>query len=398
MSRTRILITLAGLAAILVTSGAVYVFLELDRTTASLQAAETTLDDTTATLQETRVALAESNRDRVALADAAERLQQDKAGLQRDKSSLQADKNALTGYLNSELAKNGALTDDLEAAGVVHAQIRGEWVELQSQITTLSNEKADVEWRLGEMTQRFEARDADYTALYTQHQQLVQAVRAVEELTARASGLRTEIATLEERRQPLLLAMQRQRVEGFLCTGSMEPKLTCLDTATWMPNFSPEEIVVGTVISFDNRACWSDAVGGRSAHRVVATHIIDDVHYYWPKGDAHPHADGCWVPHTAVDGYLIELHRNTVTANAELRDNVNAANAAYSSAWEAYLDAIQAYCGHRNIQRCSVSTSNALGRQAQALWLQVQEASALYTCWYNNAAASQYPGHIPYTC
>ena len=128
-----------------------------------------------------------------------------------------------------------------------------------------------------------------------------------------------------------------------------------------MPDFSPEEIVVGTVISFDNRACWSDAVGGRSAHRVVSTHVIDDVHYYWPKGDAHAHADGCWVPHTAVDGYLIELHRNTVTANAELRDNVNAANAAYASAWEAYLDAIQAYCGHRNPQRCSVSTSNAIG-------------------------------------
>ena len=227
------------------------------------------------------------------------------------------------------------------------------------------------------------------------HQRLVQAVGAVEELTARASGLRSAIATLEERRQPLLLAMQRQRVEGFLCTGSMEPKLTCLDTATWMPDFSPEEIVVGTIISFDNRGCWSDAVGGRSAHRVVSTHVIDDVHYYWPKGDAHADADGCWVPHTAVDGYLIELHRNTVTANAELRDNVNAANAAYSSAWEAYLDAIQAYCGHRNPQRCSVSTSNLLGRQAQTLWLQVQEASALYTCWYNNAAAVPVPRPHP---
>ena len=370
MRRTRILITLAGLAAILVTSGA---YLRVPRARSHQRQPsgrpQTALADTTATLQETRVALAESIRDRVALADAAERLQQDKAGLQRDKSSLQADMNALTGYLNSELAKNGALTDDLEAAGVVHVQLRGEWVEAQSQITTLTDEKVDVEWRLDEMTQRFEARDADYTALYTQHQQLVQAVRAVEELTARATGLRTEIATLEERRQPLLLAMQRQRVEGFLCTGSMEPKLTCLDTATWMPDFSPEEIVVGTVISFDNRACWSDAVGGRSAHRVVATHIIDDVHYYWPKGDAHAHADGCWVPHTAVDGYLIELHRNTVTANAELRDNVNAANAAYSSAWEAYLDAIQAYCGHRNhtaMQRLHIQRTGTAGASSVA--------------------------------
>ena len=149
MLRTRILIILAGLAAILVAYGAVFAFLALDGDNASLRATQTALDDTTATLQETRVALAESIRDRVALADAAERLQQDKAGLQRDKSSLQADMIALTGYLNSELAKNGALTDDLEAAGVAHVQLRGEWVELQSQITTMSDEKADVEWRLG---------------------------------------------------------------------------------------------------------------------------------------------------------------------------------------------------------------------------------------------------------
>ena len=398
MVRTRILIILAGLAAIMVAYGAVFAFLALDGDNASLRTTQTALADTDATLQETRVALAESDRDRVALAEVIDRLQQDKANLQRDRASLQADKNALVGYLNSALAENAALTDDLEAAGGVHVQLRGELVEADMQISTLTDEKVDVEWRLGEMTKRFEARDADYTALHAQHQQLVQAVGAAEELTARATGLRTEIATLEERRRPLFLAMQRQRVEGFLCTGSMEPKLTCLDTATWMPDFSPDEIVAGTVISFDNRACWSDAVGGRSAHRVVATHVIDDVHYYWPKGDAHADADGCWVPHTAVDGYLIELHRNTVLANAELRDNVNVANAAYSSAWEAYLDAIEAYCGHRNAQRCSVSTSTALGRQAQTLWGHVQEASALYSCWYNNAAASQYPGHIPYTC
>ena len=398
MIRTRILIIFAGLGAILLAYGAVFAFLTLDDDNASLRATQTALADTDATLQETRVALAELNNDRVALSEMNNRLEQERADLQRDRTSLQSDRNALIGYLNDAQAENAALTDDLDAARAVHVQLRGELVEAQSQITTLTDEKTDVEWRLNEMTRRFETRDADYTALNTQHQQLMEAVGAVEELTARASGLRTEIATLEERRQPLFLAMQRQRVEGFLCTGSMEPKLTCLDTATWMPDFSPDEIVAGTVISFDNRACWSDAVGGRSAHRVVSTHIIDDVQYYWPKGDAHADADGCWVPHTAVDGYLIELHRNTVPANADLRDNVNAANAAYNTAWEAYLDALQANCGHRNPQRCSVDTSTLLGQQAQTLWAQVQETSALNTCWYNNAASSQYPGHIPYEC
>ena len=66
MLRTRILIILAGLAAILVAYGAVFAFLALDGDNASLRATQTALDDTTATLQETRVALAESIRDRVA--------------------------------------------------------------------------------------------------------------------------------------------------------------------------------------------------------------------------------------------------------------------------------------------------------------------------------------------
>ena len=248
------------------------------------------------------------------------------------------------------------------------------------------------------MTLRFETRDAEYETLDAEHRRLVQAVGEAEALETRAGELREEIRGLEERRRPLLLAAQRQRVEGFLCTGSMEPKITCLDTATWMRDFSPEEIVVGSVISYPNRACLGDDTPGRTAHRVLAIQIIEGVHYYWPKGDALAEPDGCWVPYTAVDGYLVALHRNTVPANAMLRDEVNAARAAYDTAWEVYLDAIEATCGHRDHRRCSYSLTTALGRQTQDLWLQAKAASDFYSCWLGNAAASQRPGHIPYEC
>ena len=399
MSRTRILIILAGLAAILVTSGAVYVFMELDRTNASLQAAETTMEDTTATLRETRSALAESNRDRVALADAAERLQQDKAGLQRDKSSLQADMNALTGYLNSELAKNGALTDDLEAAGVAHVQLRGEWVEA----AVANHDPVGREGRRGMAARGNDAafRGAGRRVHYAAH-----AASAVD-----AGSRRRRRAHSPCHRPP-----QRDCHAGGASPAALPGHAAATrrgvplhgkhGTQAHLPGHGHVDarLLAGRDSRRNRHQLRQPSLLERRGWRQVSapgrryTHVIDDVHYYWPKGDAHAHADGCWVPHTAVDGYLIELHRNTVTANAELRDNVNAANVAYASAWEAYLDAIQAYCGHRNPQRCSVSTSNALGRQAQTLWGHVQEASALYTCWYNNAAASQYPGHIPYTC
>lgn len=401
MRRTRILAALAalaGLAAVVAASGVVYLLLELDGANDSLHATQTTLDDTISALAETRVSLANTRMDLVAQEEVSAGLRQEVTGLQRDNASLAVDKDALLGYLNDALLENGALTDDLEAAEVVKGELRGRQAAAVIQVTTLTAAKADLEGRLGDVTLRFETRDAEYTALDAEHRRLVQAAGEAEELETRAGELREEIRGLQERRRPLLLAVQRQRVEGFLCTGSMEPRITCLDTATWMRDFSPEEIVVGSVISYPNRACLGDDAPGRTAHRVLAIQIIEGVHYYWPKGDALPEPDGCWVPYAAVDGYIVELHRDTVPANAMLRDNVNAARAAYDVAWEEYLDAIEANCGHRDHSRCSVSLTTALGRRAQTLWLRAKAASDFYSCWLGNAAASQRPGHIPFEC
>lgn len=401
MQRTRFLLTLAGLAAlaaVAAASGAVYLALELGRTDDSLRAAQTGLRDTTAALVDAREALAASDLALAAQVAAGDGLRREVAGLQHANAGLAADKDAVLGYLNDALLRSADLTDDLEAAGVVTGELRGRLAETVVRAVALAAAKDDLEGRLGDVTQRFETRDAEYTALDAEHRRLVRAAGEAGELEARAVKLREEIVALEEHRRPLLLAVQRQRVEGFLCTGSMEPKITCLDTATWMRDFTPDEIVVGAVISFDNRACLGEDAAGRSAHRVLAIQVIDGVHYYWPKGDALAEPDGCWVPYTAVDGYLIELHEDTVPANAELRDNVNAARAAYDAAWGEYLDAIEANCGHREPHRCSVSLVTALGQRAQRLWLRAKEASDFYGCWYANAAASLRPGHIPFIC
>ncbi|MDE2803338.1 MAG: hypothetical protein OXK21_10710, partial [Chloroflexota bacterium] len=177
------------------------------------------------------------------------------------------------------------------------------------------------------------------------------------------------------------------------------PAITCLDTATWTRPLRPEEITVGTVITFANSACWGEDAGrGATAHRVDRVRVDGGIRYYWPKGDARPNADGCWVPHGAVRGYIIAVHKNTVPENALLRDSVNAAKAAFDEVWKEYLDVIEANCGHREPHRCSVDTTTALGRQAQAVWARVMVASDHYSCWYANAAASQRPGDIPNEC
>ena len=178
----------------------------------------------------------------------------------------------------------------------------------------------------------------------------------------------------------------------------MEPKLTCLDSATWLEDFRPQDIVVGATISFQGRACSSDFPSGvRIAHRVLDIRVVNGVYEYWPQGDANERPDGCWVPQTAVNGYIIEIHKNTRPENAMLRDNVNAARAAYVTARDAHYDLRQANGCQRDRGTCYVDTDAQLATLNASRQRAVQ-AFDHYQCWLRNARASEYPGHIPYTC
>ncbi len=371
------------------------------------------LQETQAELRETEAALAESAQRLAGQAAAAEALARDGERLAAELAderavarqldiegrTLRADREALVVYLTDAQNENAVLSDVLEESEDTVKTLRSRLDRAEGQVATLSGENAGLAERLGATTGQLETRNSEYTSLLAEHEELVQAAGTVDELSERIVELQGEVDALEERRRPLILSMERENVTGFLCTGSMEPAITCLDTATWTRPLRPEEVTVGTVITFANSACWGDDAGrGTTAHRVADVRVDGGIRYYWPKGDALPNADGCWVPHGAVRGYIIAVHRNTEPANALLRDSVNAAKAAYDEVWLEYLDVIEANCGHREPHRCSVDGSSALGQQAQAVLARVMEASDLYSCWYANAAASQRPGDIPYEC
>ena len=144
------------------------------------------------------------------------------------------------------------------------------------------------------------------------------------ELETKTRDLQAEIAELEDRRRPLVLALDTSARSGFLCTGSMEPTITCLDEATWLRDFRPEDIAIGATIAFKPN-CWEDDEDARgAAHRVMDIRVEEGIHYYWPKGDGAREPDGCWVPHTNVQGYVIDIHRDVRPANAVLRERGNA--------------------------------------------------------------------------
>ena len=66
-------------------------------------------------------------------------------------------------------------------------------------------------------------------------------------------------------------------------------------------------------------------------------------YYFWPRGDANSSSDGCWIPDTNVNGYIIDLHKNTNPENSALMEKVNSAKANYESRKETYEQRLNYY-------------------------------------------------------
>ena len=294
--------------------------------------------------------------------------------------------------LNTEVAKGneiiaglGETIEDWQVQfnilETTHRTLQDSHAALEGRYDGLKEDLAGSRWELREVRQENVRLETEYGT--------------VQELEA-------EIARLQGMRQPLILAYNDTERTGFLCTGSMEPKITCLDEMSWLTDYRPEDITVGTTIAF-TPDCLSDTPETNfTAHRVVEITVRNGVHYYWPKGDNNLEADGCWVPEHHVNGYLIEIHKNVNMENEHLRRMVNGAYSAMLNATARYLDLVEQVCGVRDIDACP----NWRIRQASTQMLEAvlraydtaDRAWNHYNCWYQNALDSQRPGHIPYSC
>ena len=216
------------------------------------------------------------------------------------------------------------------------------------------------------------------------YQELERQSGSVTQLEARMESLRSEIAKLETQRKPLLV---RSSMGHFRCTGSMEPKITCLDSATYLKNFLPEDITVGTVISFKTVVGCS-VTSGSVAHRVVKIKVENGVYYYWPKGDNNDKADGCWIPETNVAGYIIELHKNTAPQNAALRNMVNTAQSDVNKSLMDYQEKRDSYCGRGSTGTCYLPSYRI--RVLDRLYEEYEIAWKYYSCSVDAAKEAIY--------
>ena len=253
-------------------------------------------------------------------------------------------------------------------------------------VQTLEREKAELTANVTELT-------SDVTELRGRNQSLAQLNETyrsksgtLNQLNARVDSLRAEIRRLEDQRRPLLLQTGRS---NFACTGSMEPKITCLDSATYLENFLPRDIKVGTVISFDPPPTCRVQSNRGIAHRVEKVKVERNIYYYWPKGDNAEQADGCWVSEKDVSGYIIELHKNTNPERAELRNLVNFADAEAKRARDAYYNRRASYgCPDPN-RVCTVSRGRYI--ELTSLRQTYLAASNYHWCWVQAAKNAWYP-------
>ena len=301
---------------------------------------------------------------------------------------LSSDLDATTDRLTNKIAENESLTANLNAANTQlgsaaaeNAGLRSELKVTNEHLTTQISKNESLTANFVASSEKLGGRTAENAALTSdietvtrqltdksvEYETLLQEVGTLEalrvdkdDLLAEIETLRGSIRGLEEQRIPLLVQSQTL---GFRCTGSMEPKINCLDSATWLRNFNPEDIAIGAVIIFTpTPECELGA--GAVSHRVMDIREAQGTYYYWPKGDANADADGCWIPDTNVYGYLIELHKDTHPGNSNLRNRVNAARAErdetfaqFKTAEEVYNRTYLEYCGS-NPDACSLDSAH----------------------------------------
>ena len=401
-----------GLAAVILALAVTVAYLGV-----TLNAANAELEETTATLDATATTLARQEAANAALleetATTLARQEAVNAAVEQTNSTLRSEKANLEGSLADANAQNAGLQAGLDALGerydqldADHASLTDEHDELSDAHEALNVLYVDLEEDRSALAVQYSGLQVNFTALTSEHQSLTTELETLKgrhrTLTEKAGGLEQveeriaelegEIERLAAMRLPLILGDGDLERRPLACTGSMEPVLTCLDEVTWLHDFDPADIVVGTTIAF-HPACWESERA--IAHRVMDIEVRDGVRYFWPKGDNNREPDGCWVPETAVRGYIVEVHKDVNPKNAELREAVLSAKETYEQALDAYYALRDRYCARDAVQ-CTVPRS-VYGRILQ-LHQDAVKALALYRCWTTNAKASEYPGHIPHDC
>ena len=392
MSKRLVLVAVVALSAIAAGLGIGFLFWQLDQTNADLQKTQTSLQEVKGDLQMTNERLSQQTMANAALTSDLEESVARVKTLRTDLQDVQASLDEAERSAADKLKENRTLREENKTLEADIDEARVQIENLDQRLERSQREVRSSQVATEALRSEIERLKSDAVIISSLNTELKAAKTELETLRADLARAQDEVEILKENGAPLILGRDSTFRRGFLCTGSMEPVITCLDEATYLADFDAANIVVGATIAFDGAACGGDGIS--IAHRVRGMKEIGGIYYFYPKGDASRVDDGCWVPHTDVHGYIIAIHRNVRPENAKLRNRVNAAEAASVDAEAAYHEVLERYCGSVNATTCPSEGYHL----AKAAYRRYAAAWDHWVCWYSVAVESEYPGHIPREC
>lgn len=234
-----------------------------------------------------------------------ERLENDKQSLEQRVTDLEGEHDSANETID-RLETDGAAADE--------------------QISELTSERDQISVRVGELEEDSSNLRNAVATLEASQSQLLESIGDVESLESRRDDLELivddlldEIDDLRRARSPLIPETHNGQ---FLCTGSMDPVITCMDRSIWLDDFAPEDIVIGAVISFDASDIDCRVSSERVAHRVIDIKIESSEYFFLTQGDNNRRDDGCWIPESNVHGYIIELIENDFPEMQAMYDQI----------------------------------------------------------------------------
>ena len=353
---------------------------QLEATTEGLEHTEAVLDSTAQELGSTKEELDNTTHE---LTETSEELAStiDQLGVTTEELDT------TTQELDATASKLDATAAELDSTAGMLASTAAELEATQDELEATSGRLASTSAQLDSTEQELAVTLAKRDVLDEQLRVIRVRVGSLEEVKTRLA----DIEALIEQREPLI---PETGVRDFACTGSMEPKITCLDSARYLFNFDPNDIVVGSVIAFTPpEDCDLELEEGKNlVHRVIEVGEQDGVIAFRTKGGNSYSDDGCWITPDDILGYITALDKDTYSERERLGDAVNAARVSFDEAQRAFMEADYAYedyaddwCYNYTCQSPYYQRALRLYKARQAAFDHWEKEHGTFQCWLDFA-------------
>lgn len=237
----------------------------------------------------------EAARDREELRadlDAALELQGEIGAKDATISGLRAQIASLEGEIDG---LNTRLTDEIEARSLSEAEV--------GRLTQLIADSGIAVGQLAELQNRYDVLLAQYKDLQESHDAAT--LRLAQLVPIESTELSAPALYLDS-------ALPEVATTRPLCSGSMEPTITCDDLLVLYEPASPTDLDEGDVIYFrkPNESCTGALDGRFTLHRISNVISNSDGLFFQTKGDAFTNPDRCLVPAEDVIYKLLTSVRN----------------------------------------------------------------------------------------